>query len=96
MPTYSVNLPVSIFREGKNFIAYTPALDLSTTGKTFDQAKKRFEEAVQIFFEETAEKGTFDELLQSLGWQKIQKCWTPPVEVSHQLESVRIPQFACS
>lgn len=30
MPVSFVNLPVSIFREDKYFIAYTPALDLST------------------------------------------------------------------
>ena len=37
-------LPVSILREGDSFIAYTPALDLSTVGDTLEQAQKRFEE----------------------------------------------------
>ena len=46
------NLPVSILREGKSFIAYTPALDLSTSARTYNEAKKRFREVVEIFFEE--------------------------------------------
>ncbi|MEK7537372.1 MAG: hypothetical protein AAB619_00155 [Patescibacteria group bacterium] len=53
MAVRNVILPVSILREGKRFIAYTPALDLSTSGKTFEQAKQRFEEAAELFFEET-------------------------------------------
>ena len=44
-------LPVTFLKEGDNFIAYTPALDLSTFGPTFDKAKKNFVEVVNIFFE---------------------------------------------
>jgi len=64
-------LPVSIFKEGKHFVAYTPALDLSTSAKTFDEVKKRLFEAVQIFFEELTKKGTTEEVLKGLGWHKI-------------------------
>lgn len=56
---WEISLPVSILKEGKYFIAYTPALDLSTSGKSFDEVKKRFGEVVQIFFEEFSEKGSF-------------------------------------
>ncbi len=66
-----VKLPVSIFKEGKHFIAYITALDLSTSGKTYAEVKRRFDEAVKIFFEEVIEKGTFKEVLQELGWRKI-------------------------
>jgi predicted RNase H-like HicB family nuclease len=43
---------VAILREGKRFVAYTPALDLSTSGKTQAEAKARFQEAAELFFEE--------------------------------------------
>jgi predicted RNase H-like HicB family nuclease len=46
------SLPVTIFKEGKAFVAYTPALDLSTAGKTEVQARRMFEEAVEAFLEE--------------------------------------------
>jgi hypothetical protein len=38
--------------EGRRYIAFSPALDISTSGKTEKEAKKRFEEMVQIFLEE--------------------------------------------
>ena len=87
-------LPVSILKEGDSFIAYTPALDLSTAGDTFEEVKKIFEEAVQIFFEEITEKGTVNEALSELGWQKADNHLTPPVVVSHQTETFSVPQFA--
>ncbi len=51
-----LNLPLSIFKEGKTYVAYTPVLDLSTCGKTFAEAERRFNEAVEIFFEEMLKK----------------------------------------
>ena len=35
----NLQLPVSIFREGKHFIAHTPVLDLSTSGKNYEEVK---------------------------------------------------------
>jgi len=85
------SLPVSVLREGKRFVAYTPALDLSTSGKSYEEAKRRFGEAVEIFFEETLKKGTFEEALRDLGWRRIQSKWTPPVVVSQESQTIRVP-----
>ena len=79
-------LPVSILREGDSYIAYTPALDLSTVGVSFEEARKRFEEAVELFFEEISEKGTLEAVLLELGWEKHDKRLTPPVVIAHQTE----------
>ncbi|MEK7651489.1 MAG: hypothetical protein AAB377_03105 [Patescibacteria group bacterium] len=84
-------LPISIFKEGKYFVAYAPALDLSTSGKSYDEAKSRFREIVGIFFEEIMKKGTLEEVLSGLGWQKIKKQWAPPVLVSQELEKISLP-----
>lgn len=51
-------MPVSVFKEGEHFVAYTPALDLSTSGKSYEQVMARFNEAVAIFFEELTKKAT--------------------------------------
>lgn len=85
------SLPVSILKEGKYYIAYSPVLDLSTSGKSFEETKRRFEEVVEIFFEELLEKGTVDKVLSELGWQKAEKTWSPPVVVAHETESFRLP-----
>lgn len=84
-------LPVSILKEGDSFIAYTPALDLSTSGDTFEDAQKNFDEAVNIFFEELIEMGTTNEVLEGLGWQKQNNILIPPVVVANQTESFSIP-----
>lgn len=82
--TANFNLPVIILKEGDSFIAYTPALDISTVGKTFEQAQKRFNELVTIFFEELSQAGTTEEVLSDLGWTKEKKQLTPPIIVSNQ------------
>lgn len=89
-----VNLNVVFYREANKFIAYSPALDISTCGDTQEQAKKRFEEMLQIFLEETDKMGTLDEVLLECGWLKIghpQKCWQPPVFIGQTQEEVRLP-----
>lgn len=84
-------LPLSIIREGDSFIAYTPALDLSTSGQTFAEAQRNFAEAVQIFFQELVEMGTMDDVLTDLGWHKQENTFVPPVVVANQTESFTVP-----
>ncbi|MDP3941644.1 MAG: hypothetical protein Q8Q49_05040 [bacterium] len=85
------SLPVSFLKEHKSFVAYTPALDLSTSGDTFEEAQKNFAEAVRIFFEELMEMGTMDEVLSGLGWQKQNNTFIPPVVIATQTENFSIP-----
>lgn len=87
------SLPVIVMKEASGFVAYSPALDLSTVGETFDKAKVMFEEAVDIFFEEIIEKGTVDRALEELGWQKVNREYIPPVVVGQQTESFSVPAF---
>jgi hypothetical protein len=87
-------LPVSIFREGKTFIAYTPLLDLSTSAKSFEGVKRRFGEVVQIFFDELKEAGTLEEVLTNYGWKKVQQSWEPPMMIAQELTPVHIPLTA--
>lgn len=81
------NLPVSIIKEGKKYVAYTPALDLSTSGCSKEEAKKHFEETVDLFFEELLKKGTIDEVLRGLGWEKREAVWNPPTVISNDIQS---------
>jgi len=79
-------LPVSIFREGDSFIAYTPALDISTSGKSYSEVKKRFSELVEIFLEEIIEAGNLNTVLLDLGWEKVKKQWMPSAMISQKIE----------
>lgn len=85
------NLPVSFIKEDKRFIAYTPALDLSTSGKSHTEARERFNEIVNIFFEELIKKGTLEEVLKDLGWKRVRAEWTPPIIISQESQTIRVP-----
>ncbi len=56
----NVSLQVSFLKEGDRYVAYSPALDLSTSGRTFNEARSHFEEASVLFLEELHKAGTTD------------------------------------
>ena len=87
---FEYNLPVSIFKEKNIFIAYSPALDLSTSGKNFNEVRKRFKEVVKIFFDELSDKDTLDQVLQEYGWKKTKQQWSAPTFVAHDNIPVRV------
>lgn len=90
MMKLNLQLPISVFREGKHFIAYSTVVDLSTSGKDYEQALRRFHEIVSIFFEELIKKGTFEEVLTNLGWQKIKRQWMPPTLISQESQKFEL------
>lgn len=90
MEKLNFKIPVTIFKEGNIFVAYTPALDLSTSGKTFAQVRERFAEAITIFFEEIEKMGTKDEVLGSFGWQKTKQEWRPLSPVAHEMQEFQV------
>jgi len=90
----SFKLPVLITKQGKRFVAYTPALDISTSGKSEKEVRSRFTEMAQLFFEEIVDAGTINEVLLELGWKKAQKKWNPPGVVSAQSIGLKIPALA--
>lgn len=83
-------LPVSIIKEGKKYVAYSPAIDLSTSGNSYEGVKKRFEEITNIFFEELIKNNTIEEVLYNLGWKRIQSKWSPPMVISQELQTISI------
>lgn len=89
-----VKLTVSVIKQGKRYIAFSPALDLSTSGKSEAEAKRRFQEAVSIFFEELNKAGNVAAVLSGLGWRKEQRKWQPPHVVAQESVGVRIPAAA--
>jgi predicted RNase H-like HicB family nuclease len=87
-------IPVMFFQEGEAVVAYTPALDLSTSGKDLQEAHKRFGEALRILIKELQEMGTLDEVLQEYGWKKsldTEDAWIPPHFLGHLEESIHLP-----
>lgn len=85
-----VSFPVLIKKESNVFVAYTPALDISTYGRTENKAKKSFDELVSVFFEEFADNPAgLKEVLMSLGWQKQRSGWQPP-KITNIMQDVQV------
>jgi predicted RNase H-like HicB family nuclease len=90
----SYGLPVTIFREGDQFVAYSPALDLSSSGLSEQEAKRMFSEAVETFFEELIDMGTRDSVLKDLGWTKTKGKFQPPEVIRQSVMNVMVPLAA--
>lgn len=87
-------LPVIITKQNRRFVAYTPALDISTSGKTQKEVKNKFIELVNLFLEEILEAKTIDDVLSELGWKKVQKTWIPPKIIASPYINIKIPTLA--
>ena len=75
---------VVIIKEGDYFIANSPALDLSSFGKTEKKAISNFKEALGLFIESCIEKKTLKKVLVSCGWSEKRKQLIPPEIISTQ------------
>ena len=84
------SVPVIFIKERESFIAYSPAVDLSSCGRSRIEAKNNFKEALSLFFEECISMGTLYEVLESCGWVlKDKKEWFPPVLVGK--DNIKVP-----
>ena len=73
-----IQFTTQILKEGDTFVAYAPELDLSSCGKTIQEAKVHLEEAVTAFIEEAERMGTLQEILEEAGFTKEAAGWKAP------------------
>ncbi len=73
--TYTIRADFQLFgqikRQGKWYVAHCPPLDLSSQGRTLDEAKKNLIEASELFIVSCLERGTIDQALKELGFVKF-------------------------
>ena len=82
MKEYKIKIEVALFKENDMYVAYCPALQLSSYGENEKDAKYAFDEALSIFLEETTEKGTLEKELLQLGWS-LRKMPKPDYQPPH-------------
>ena len=66
---------IEIFKEGKNFVAVAPELNVSSFGKSSKQAKESLKEAVELFLEECKRMGSLDDVLSEAGFKENKRFW---------------------
>ncbi|MGO4880185.1 MAG: type II toxin-antitoxin system HicB family antitoxin [Bryobacteraceae bacterium] len=71
-----------IFKEGDTFVAYVPALDVSSCGATDEDARRNILDAVKGFLVSSADLGTLDEILKEAGYEPEGEGWRAPEFVS--------------
>ncbi|MFH1253374.1 MAG: hypothetical protein V1664_03535 [Candidatus Uhrbacteria bacterium] len=82
-----IQLNTEVWKEGKMFVSYIPQLDVSSCGKTVDEARKNIREAAELFLEESEKAGTINQILEEAGFS-FDKIWQAPELVA--LEKVRL------
>jgi predicted RNase H-like HicB family nuclease len=66
---YKFMIEFYVFKEGENYIAYCPSLDLSTSAKTFNEAPLNFYEMFQLYVESCVDSKTLQLDLLAHGWR---------------------------
>lgn len=85
----NVVIDVLVGSQEEYYVAYCPALELSSYGKTEKEARKNFETELDIFLEETEKRGSLEKILLKLGWclkQLPSPAYIPPRYSSHPIQ----------
>ena len=73
-----INFTTQIWQEGNLFVSYAPELDISSCGKTVEEAEAHLQEAVEGFVEAAQDRGTLEEVLEEAGFtRQPDTSWSP-------------------
>ncbi|MDM1500156.1 hypothetical protein [Myroides odoratimimus] len=81
------SISVLSFKEDNTFIVYTPQLDISGYGNTYEEALNSFENSLEMFLDYTTNKNTLYKTLSDLGWKLIKGSEKKPKKISAPLLS---------
>ncbi len=86
-----IGIRAEIFREGDQYVAICPALNVSSFGETREEALHSLQEAVSLFLEECQRMGTLRQVLEEAGFSHTTTPthqWLPPTPVG--IEQLRL------
>lgn len=86
-----LDIPIIQMKEGNVFIFYSPALDLTAHGDSFEDAEKSFTTSLELFMDYVTERGTLEEVLKEYGWHKVRREWKPPVIIGQEHRTIEVP-----
>ena len=68
VPGYDVRLPAWFHRDGRQWLAWCPEIDVMTQGPTRKGSLESLREAVELWFESCIERGVLDAALKEVGF----------------------------
>jgi predicted RNase H-like HicB family nuclease len=86
--TVKADVPVYLFEQDAQWVAYCPPLELSSYGDTLDEAKSAFTEALEILIEELIERKSLERELLRLEWTLEQTAYLPPEPPARKIHAL--------
>ena len=72
-----LSVSIEVFKEGDQYVALAPELNVSSFGESIDDARMSLKEALEAFLEECAEMGSLEQVLEESGFSKTGDSWQP-------------------
>ena len=76
--TKDIEYTVQIWKEGNQYVAHAMPLDVMSSGRTPEEARKALDEAVHLFLITAMDIGTLEEVLQEAGYETKEGRWIGP------------------
>lgn len=86
MSKLQLTLRATFYVEDDQWIGFCPDLNVSTQGDTREEAEANLREAVGLFIETCADRGSLEKVLRDAGLIPVQQATTFQYPLSHGLE----------
>jgi predicted RNase H-like HicB family nuclease len=87
---FMVRLPFRLKKEGRAYVSWCPALDVSSTGDTAKEAEKNLIEALRLFIMSCYERGVLDRVFKDCGFVP-EKTNAPPAKKYSSRTEIWVP-----
>ena len=78
------SIRIEIFKEGEEYVAFSPELNVSSFGETIEEAKLAIKEAIEAFMEECEKMGTLGDVLEEAGFKRNMDVWVSRYPVAEE------------
>ncbi len=82
-----VDYTIHIWKEGSQFVGCAMPLDVTSAGRTPDEARRAVSEAVRLFLSTAHDMGTLATVLEESGYTRVGDRWTGPDFVAFERHS---------
>lgn len=86
-----ISFTTQVWKERAAYVAYSPELDVSSCGKSPAKARTALREAVSLFLEECARKGTLQAILAEAGFERRGRSYRPRPILYRAKDRVSVP-----
>jgi len=86
-----IRFTVQVWKEGATFVAYSPELDVSSCAGSLAKARAALQEAVSLFLEESARKGTLEAILSEAGFERRGRSYRPRRILAREKLKLAVP-----